>query len=1378
MMPAAKHFDPVIGVDIHMIQPPGPVPPLPIPHPYVGIVFDAFDYAPIIGATVKVNMMNRAIAGTMGKAVPPHIPIGGVFVPPPPANEDENFMGSATVAFDGDAATYMALPALSCQSIGMPAPPRLNPKKKGKIKSLVLPTSVVLPIPCGPPVLIGGPPTISLMSMAMHLIGPIAKAIGKTPVGRAAKSVAGAVADKAKNAWRAAFKWMPDGFIKCKVLKAEPVDVRTGEVIFGQLDFELPGRLPIGWTRRYASHSQRSGCCGPGWETPADARLELSQDGTVLFMDGTGTGALFESLPDATPVREPVDGWTLHRFDSHLAVRKKRGPTWYFPLGAAGARELLVDAIVDRHRNALHFVRGPQGLEQVVESAGRRLEIVSQGGLIQRITLHHPGFSEPRPLVRYVYDRSGRLSAVHDALDQPHGFAWDAAGRLVRHTNRVGLSFHYEHDEAGRCVHAWGDGGLYDYRFTYDPDGRWTNFTDSLGHPWSVGMNEAGQIVRETDPLGGTTTYGYDAVGRTIAVVDPDGGTIQYGYDERGNLVRLVRADGSTVTVDLDDADRAVRVTDPKGAAWEQRYGEQGLLELQRSPLGAECRYGYDSGGRLISLTNPLGAQTLLSFNRYGELERIVDPTGQASELERDMLGNVVRRIDPPGRVTAAEFDAKGRLVRATLPEGTTVAFAYDAADRLIEHRDASGGVTQLDYAGIGKIRRRTKPDGATVEYLHDTEERLIAITNERGETHRFERDPLGRISAETDYWGQTRHYAYTPGGRLAETRDELGREIAFQTDALGRVLTRACRDAAALEPTENASFSYDANGNLVTCENRTIRIERAYDPQNRLVIERQGEGCTVASSYDQAGNRTARRLALSVGALAYENEITYRHDLLGRTVEIQSGEQPAIRIHRDAAGRVVEEELGQKLRRRSTHAADGALTALDLVTARERLVEQRYAYDATGNLTERSDSAFGSDRYGYDAQGRLISHQDGRGGARDHPCDRAGDRLITRSLGPAGTAGADEPWARIASLGDITYRFDAAGNLVERAAPDRMSRLSWDGLNRLAGSSTDGRETAYRYDPLGRRIAKEGPDGHTRFVWSGDVILGDVRTTSSPEAGPDSRLREWIYRPGTYEPLAVREVAAGEAAIRHLYYHNDPNGCPSRLVDEEGRIAWAARYAAWGAVEEMPVARVDNPLRLQGQYEDSETGLHYNRYRYYDPVLGSYSSRDPLGQLAGANLYQYAPNVLTWIDPLGLANCTVYRVDNPTTGDRVVIDSSGNVTIPDKDKTLHISFGDDAHAQYFAESGSVIKSFEVPEEVANDIRSRAFRQRDVKKEHKRLIDEADGAFVNPPPQIDDPGVSRKLGRDEKDCLGVTGSDIDLLEQNAVPGSGKIVPRR
>ena len=66
----------------------------------------------------------------------------------------------------------------------------------------------------------------------------------------------------------------------------------------------------------------------------------------------------------------------------------------------------------------------------------------------------------------------------------------------------------------------------------------------------------------------------------------------------------------------------------------------------------------------------------------------------------------------------------------------------------------------------------------------------------------------------------------------------------------------------------------------------------------------------------------------------------------------------------------------------------------------------------------------------------------------------------------------------------------------------------------------------------------------------------------------------------------------------------------------------------------------VQQNLRFQGQYLDRETGLHYNLFRYYDPVGGRFTQVDPIGLAGGINQYAYAPNSLNWIDPLGLTKC------------------------------------------------------------------------------------------------------------------------------------------
>ena len=107
-------------------------------------------------------------------------------------------------------------------------------------------------------------------------------------------------------------------------------------------------------------------------------------------------------------------------------------------------------------------------------------------------------------------------------------------------------------------------------------------------------------------------------------------------------------------------------------------------------------------------------------------------------------------------------------------------------------------------------------------------------------------------------------------------------------------------------------------------------------------------------------------------------------------------------------------------------------------------------------------------------------------------------------------------------------------------------------------------------------------------------------------------------------------------------WYQCDRLGTPMELTDQRGEIAWSATYQAWGLAKEKRTdnairENIRNPLRFQGQYFDTETGLHYNRYRYYDPQVGRFISKDPIGFAGGLNFYAYAPNPVGWVDPFGL---------------------------------------------------------------------------------------------------------------------------------------------
>lgn len=1237
MMPAAKHGDPQMGVDIHLCMVPCPAPtPTPLPTPHMSVVFDPMDYVPIVGATITVFGMKRATAGTAGKVV--HIPPGFPFAPKPPDTEDELFMGSATVTADGDPMSHIAHPVLACQVAGMPSPPRK--KKKGGPRAMLAPTVFNLAIPTT--VFLGGPPTISMMGMAAK--------VGFAALGKLAKSAA------FKKFRQKVFKDMKPGFLKCTVLKAEPVNILNGEVSVEQQDFSLPGRLPIVWHRSYGSSGTHVGVLGVGWQTMLDLRLEVdASDGSVRLL-GPDVGPLnFERLPaaqgDAAAELELMDGARLSDHGDEFRVTTKDDRLYHFPkaLGTRGPQGQAIapiGRISDRCGNALSFEYRAGRAVAITEAAGRRLVLNTEQDRLTSVTLFDPATRTEHTFVRYEYDELGRLVAVIDALGAPYRFDYGSGPtqhHMVRHTDRNGLSFHYAFaagpEDAQRVVHAWGDHGLYDYTFEYLDELKERRITDSLGHVTLIKLDERELPISEIDPLGGMTVYEYDDCGRTTAVVDPGGRRTEYHFDENGNQVQLVRPDGTCVVTAFNAGQKPIAITAPNGATWMQRWDDRGLLVEQTSPLGHTSRYEYDGWGQLIAYTNARGARTVLRFDVLGNLTELQDALQQRTLFAHDVLGHVIAKGDALDRRTHYKYDSKGRLLAVKLPSGAMVQCAYDAEDNLTHYIDESGAQTRLEYFGQGEIAKRIQPDGHTVEYLYDTEERLVGIRNQRGELYQLRRDPLGRITEEIDYWGQSRRYAYDGGGYLTASLDPLGQRIDYTCDPLGRIVQKLLpvMDSQAERPAE--TFVYDANGNLVATANQHVEVLREFDAEGRLLQEAQkqaqGQTFQLANAFDANGNRIKRETTHSAGA-GHVTEFAY--DLLDQVIGVRIDGGEPMRLQRDALGQVTREELAPGLSRSLKYNSDGLLTEQSFSTGQQGLFATRYDYDLTGNLTSRHDSVFGKDTYLYDPMGRILKHTDPKGVLHEFFNDPAGDRLITQVSGSGSAStvlGRNDEWRRQGSYQGAHYRFDRAGNLTHKQDGVQLLELAWDANQRLSASRRTGKDgqpqvTTYAYDPLGRRLYKETAGQRIWFGWDGDAMTLDVI---------DGQAREFTYRPETFEPLAVLGQTAQGQQLGTLHYVNDPNGCPTRLIDGKGQVLWAASYSAWGAVDKLHASIVNNPIRLQGQYEDGETGLHYNRSRYFDSTVGAFVSQDTIGLLGGDNLHQYAPNSFGWIDPRG-TNC------------------------------------------------------------------------------------------------------------------------------------------
>jgi len=179
-----------------------------------------------------------------------------------------------------------------------------------------------------------------------------------------------------------------------------------------------------------------------------------------------------------------------------------------------------------------------------------------------------------------------------------------------------------------------------------------------------------------------------------------------------------------------------------------------------------------------------------------------------------------------------------------------------------------------------------------------------------------------------------------------------------------------------------------------------------------------------------------------------------------------------------------------------------------------------------------------------------------------------------------------------------------------------------------------------YAYDPFGRRLSKERQDKlawtstepkRTHFVWDGSRLLQEYTYKG---------CYTYIYTDqDSYEPLAQVFHNNQDETQYLAYFHTDQIGIPKEMTDIHGNLLWYGEYTAWGRLkkDERVYKDAHQPFRLQNQYYDEETGLHYNLMRYYEPEVGRFVNQDPIGLWGGDNLYSFGYNTQNWIDVWGL---------------------------------------------------------------------------------------------------------------------------------------------
>jgi RHS repeat-associated protein len=810
---------------------------------------------------------------------------------------------------------------------------------------------------------------------------------------------------------------------------------------------------------------------------------------------------------------------------------------------------------------------------------------------------------DPEGAVRqYRYDQAGNLLAYTDPLGNENRYEVDANGNLVKMTDALDRTRQYKYDMVGNLV-TLTDARAKVVQATYDAMNRHLQTINAVGGVYKIQYNGLGLPISETDEDGKTSLAEFDTFMRMTRQIDGMGNITQFAYTvpdgsdagATGSLFEPTEVRYPTFThrQRFDQLERPTSDTTlnpnslgTEGLVSSTSYDKRGQVQSETNPNGKAAFYTYDSLGQLSEITDSLGNKTKALYDLRGNLIQITDAKGNVNKFEFDRNDNVIREILPLGQVTAYQYDAAGNMIERSNPNGTKVMFVYDAGDRVTEVRQyLAGGVL-----------------AHTTTYTWDSEANLTS-------------------------WSDIDHVA----GQNA------GSSISYDD------VSRKTREVVSYPDGSTMSYSYvyskSGNKTALTWPDGTV-IGYDYSAHDELAsVTIPGEGTIDVTQFKWLA---PAKVVLPGGTT---QERTYDGLLNLESLRVKSPNQVTMMSVANTFGKV--QEL--KSASRTDTGNSGSTTT-----------SKSYRYDDEVRLVETTTdrgSVFGTDTENFtlDALGNRIAHSR-VSGAWNYD---ANNRLIQRGTGTNAT----------------NYEYDQAGNLTRKVEPgNKISLYQYDSQNRLIRVRDGNNQLVarYLYDPLDRRLVREQyrdkggevlvPAKRTLYLYADEGLIAE--TTQSIALGQDDAVTangsavitaQYGPRPNadfTSEALFAKVFNSNNQAI-FAYYHQDQIGTPIQATDKSGRVVWAATYDSFGRASiTTPAATADAPtitsnLRLPGQIEDPETGLHYNFRRYYDPSTGRYITQDPIGLEGGNNSYRYAQaDPVNLKDPTGeCPMCVAYAI-------------------------------------------------------------------------------------------------------------------------------------
>jgi RHS repeat-associated protein len=919
----------------------------------------------------------------------------------------------------------------------------------------------------------------------------------------------------------------------------------------------------------------------------------------------------------STVVTDPLGSEYTHQFQTILGVARSTGQSQPAGSGCSAASSAITH---DANGNAISRTDFNGNKTCYVFDMNRNLEIARVEGLAA-------GSACPGDLVNYtpVANSSERkiLTDWHADLRLPVRILeanrettthYDAYGNVTQQsirdltaneTRTWNTSYSYHGSIPGVIVQQTIDGPRTDVSDIttidyYTPEenclgghfgcrGQVSQVTNALGHTTQITRyNAYGQPEAIVDPNGLNTTLTYDArqrlLARTVGIE-----TTRYDYDGVGQLTRVTNPDNSTLNYTYDAAHRLTGVTDSLGNAIQY------TLDAAGNRIKEEI---FDSGGAL--------AQTRQQeFDALSRLWQMIGAQSQVTELAYDANGNLKQTTDPLLHTTARQFDALDRLIKINDPAGGQTLQQHNALDQLAKVTDPKGIETTYTMNAFGDVLQENSKDRGITTYTYDAAGNRVTRTDARGVMQKTVYDALNRPIKQTYASGPGIPYTapvtwtYDTGsngiGRLAAMTDESGK-TTYQYDALGRLLSK----------TQTATYQRDSYTHTVSYQ---------YDSSGRLSQTTYPSGTKISTVYGADG----RPVELRINGDVLLHDITYHPFGAPESWTWGNG-----RVHHrsfDLDGRLTQHPLGADTQTLAYDAASRIVST----TQSNPIYNRAYDYDVLDRLIRQGDSTTVK-LWDYDANGNRILEQSG---ATVYPytIDASSNRLL-KVAGPAAK----------------TYVYDAAGNTVT----DRTLVFAWNAAGRLSSVSTGKKAVVSSlYNGHGERTFKAKPQGRkvelTLFVYDPvGKLIGDYSApTVRRKSGVWQLNQETIWFGDI--PVAVIKQERANKPIQVYYIHADQINTPRMIVDSNNTPVWQWNNRnAFG--DNLPDEDPDGNhktfeynLRFAGQYFDTETNLHYNYFRDYEPATGRYLSSDPIGLRGGLNVYGYVGgNPLSFNDPTG----------------------------------------------------------------------------------------------------------------------------------------------